>query len=278
MSRVAPRALAARYDGAMRRLDWFLLLSCFCAHPLAGCGSDDSPASDAAPPDSTADAAPDAAIDAGSACGDLALFTGSYVDWDGNSEAPTNTLGAVVSEDGNAQNAVTINAPNGRVVLCLPADAPSLVSFAHPDYLPLRYAFEPAAAGTAFDVRGLTPARADDLFTTLGVTRDAALAQVLVAVRMETANPEAVGAAVTGARVSLGNASAGSFTAASDGTYAAGDTLAGDAFVLFTNTALGAGTTSVTVTPPQGVTCVGPASIPVAAGEIAVTTFACSGS
>jgi hypothetical protein len=255
----------------MRRLDW-LLLSCLCAPLLAGCGSDDSPASDAAPPDAT----PDAPVDAGP-CGDLALFTGSYVDWDGNSEAPTNTLDTVVSEDADPQNAVTITAPNGRVVLCLPGDATSIVSFTHPDYLPLRYAFDPAAAGTAFDIRGLTPARADELFTTLGVTRDPAVAQVIVAVRMETANPEAVGAAVTGARVRLGNLSAGSFTGPGDGTYGAGDTLAGDAFVLFTNTELGGGTTSVTVTPPQGVTCAGPDSVPVAAGAISVTTFACTG-
>ncbi len=265
----------------MRRLDWFLLISCLCAHPLAGCGSDDSPASDAAPRDAALDATADGSIDASGdagACAGLALFTGSYVDWDGNSEAPTNTLDTLVSEDGSAQNSVRITAPNGRVVLCVPDSAPSVVTFIHPDYLPLRYTFDPAAAGTAFDIRGLTPARADELFTTLGVTRDPAAAQVIVAVRREVASPQAVGAAVTGARVSLGNASAGSFTAASDGTYGAGDTLAGDAFVLFTNTEVGSGTTAVTVTPPAGVTCVGPDSIAVAAGEIAVTTFACTGS
>jgi hypothetical protein len=260
----------------MRRLDWFLLISCLCAHPLAGCGPDDSPASDAAPRDAALDAAADGAVDAG-ACGDLALFTGSYVDWDGNSEAPTNTIDTLVSEAGS-QRSVRITAPNGRVVLCVPDGAPSVVTFTHPDYVSLRYTFDPAAAGTAFDIRGLTPARADELFTTLGVTRDLAVAQVIVAVRREAASPEGVGAAVTGARVSLGNASAGSFTAASDGTYGAGDTLAGDAFVLFTNTELGGGTTAVTVTPPAGVTCVGPDSIAVAAGEIAVTTFACTGS
>jgi hypothetical protein len=261
----------------MRRLDWFLLISCLCAHPLAGCGPDDSPASDAAPRDAAPDATADGSIDAGP-CADLALFTGSYVDWDGNSEAPTNTLDTLVSEDGGAQSSVRITAPNGRVVLCLPDGAPSVVTFTHPDYLPLRYTFDPAAAGTAFDIRGLTPARADELFTTLGVTRDPAVAQAIVAVRREAASPQAVGAAVAGARVSLGNASAASFTAASDGTYGAGDTLAGDAFVLFTNTELGGGTAAVTVTPPAGVTCVGPDSIAVVAGEIAVTTFACTGS
>lgn len=263
-----------RYPTGMRSLHVVSLLSCLCAHPLAGCGSDDSPASDAAPPavDAGRDAGPP--VDAGGPCraGEV-LFTGSYQDWDGNSAGPTNTLGTVVA---GAQSSFTINAPNGRVVLCLPAAGTSVVSFTHDDYLPLRYTFDPASAGTAFDIRGLTPGRADELLMGLGVTPDPQLAHVFVAVRMATDNPEAVGAAVTGARVALGNAAAGTFTADQAGVLGAGDTLAGDAFVLFANTELGGGTTTVTVTPPQGLLCTGPETLELAAGELAATTFACA--
>jgi hypothetical protein len=263
----------------MRRPDWVLILSCLCAHPLAGCGADDSPAPDAAPPDAAADAAVDAAPDTGvdaGACRGQVLFTGSYEDWDGNSAGPNNTLGTVVAQADDVQNSTTINAPNGRVVLCLPADETSLVTFTNDDYLPLRYTFEPASAATAFDIRGLTPARADELFVELGLTRDPLLAQVIVAVRMETDNPEAVGAAVTGARVALGNAAAGAFTPDEGGVYGAGDTLAGGAFVLFANTEPVSETTTVTVTPPDGVACTGPDLVSLTAGELAVTTFACA--
>lgn len=252
----------------MRPLNWLVSLSCVCA--LAGCAADDAAEIDASP--GAIDAAPP---DAG-LCPGEAVFTGSYVDWDGNSSGPTNTLGTEVSLEGDPSSSVSINAPNGRVLMCLPADAGAVVTFTHPDYLPLRYTFEPAAAGTAFDIRGLTPARADELFSSLGVVRDPLLAQVLVHVRAETAGPEAVGAGVAGARVSLGNGSAPPFTDVGDGAYGAGDTLIAGDFVLFPNTELDGGTTTVTVTPPAGMTCAGPDSVALAAGELAVTTFACS--
>lgn len=263
----------------MRRLDWSLLRSCLCVLPLAGCGSDNSPATDASPP--RVDGGVDAGLDAGGeldagVCRGQTLFTGSYQDWDGNSAGPSNTLGTVVAQADDAQNSITINAPNGRVVLCLPAGEPSLVTFTNDDYLPLRYTFEPASAATAFDIPGLTPARADELLTGLGITRDPLLAQVIVAVRTETDNPEAVGAPVEGASVTLGNASAGTFTADDGGVYGAGDTLAGGSFVLFANTEPGSGTTTVTVTPPTGLVCTGPERLDLVAGEIAATTFACA--
>jgi hypothetical protein len=255
-----------------------ILLSSLGVHPLAGCGGDDGAAGDAAPPlvDAGADARLDASVDAGLCRSDELLFTGSYQDWDGNSAGPSNTLGTVVAQADDPSNSITINAPNGRVVLCLPPDGTSLVTFTNDDYLPLRYTFDPASAGTAFDMRGLTPARADELLTALGLTRDPLLAQVIVAVRLATDNVEAVGDAVAGASVALGNAAAGTFTADQGGVYGAGDTLAGDAFVLFANTELGGGTTTVTVTPPAGLICTGPESLDLAAGEIAVTTFACA--
>jgi hypothetical protein len=263
----------------MRRPDWSFLLSCLCAPllALAGCG-DDGPGTgpgDAAPPDAApaADAAPPDA--AGPCPPDRVLFTGSYQDWDTNSAGQSNTLGAVVAEAANPDNATTITAPNGRVTLCLPVNETSQVTFTKDDYLPLRYTFNPATVGTAFEIQGLTPARADELFTELGITRDPLLAQVIVAVRLETGNPEAVGAPAEGVRVALGNASAGTFTPDEGGVLVAGDTLAGGAFVLFANTELGSDTTTVTVTSSAGLTCPGPDSIRLAAGEIAVTTFPC---
>ncbi|HWN66192.1 MAG TPA: hypothetical protein VNM90_01065 [Haliangium sp.] len=262
----------------MRRLDWLLLLSCLCAHPLAGCGDDGSPATDAAPPDAApvADAAdPDAAPDAAVPCPGQALFTGSYQDWDTNSAGQSNTLGAVVAQADDPENSMTITAPNGRVSLCLPADQTSEVTFTKDEYLPLRYTFDPMATGTAFEIQGLTPGRADELFTELGVTRDPLLAQVIVAVRYETYNPEAVGAGVDGVRVSLGNAAAGTFTLDEGGVLVAGDTLDGGAFVLFANTELGSGTSTITVTTPFAVGCVDSGSVSVNAGEIAVTTITC---
>jgi hypothetical protein len=264
----------------MRRLDWLLLLSCLCAHPLAGCGDDgpgDGPA-DGAPPDATgADAGIDAGAPDAGPCPGQVLFTGSYQDWDGNSTGPSNTLGTVVAQADDPENATTITAPNGRVVLCLPADETSLVTFTKDEYLPLRYTFAPPPPnrGTAFEIQGLTPARADELFTELGLTRDPLLAQVIVAVRYKASNPEAVGDAAEGVRVGLSNASAGTFTPDEAGVLGAGDTLAGGAFVLFANTEPVSETTTVTVTPPPFVECVGPNLVSVAAGEIAVTTFTC---
>jgi hypothetical protein len=260
----------------MRRLDCVVLISCLCAGALAGC-SDESPPIDSGPPVPVPDAGPDAAIDANTeVCPGQVLFTGSYQDWDGNSTGPNNTLGTVVTQASDVQNATTIGAPNGRVVLCLPADSTSLVNFTNDDYLPLRYTFDPATAVTAFDIQGLTPERADEQLVALGITRDPLLAQVIVAVRMATANPEAVGEAVRGARVVLGNGSAGIFTPDETGVLGADDTLAGGAFVLFANTEPVSETTTVTVTPPAGVTCVGPDLISLTAGAIAVTTFACT--
>lgn len=261
----------------MRRLDCALLTSCLCAGALAGC-SDDGPPIDSGPPVVVPDAALDAAVDANAeVCPGQVLFTGSYQDWDGNSAGPNNTLGTVVAQASDVQNTTTINAPNGRVALCLPADRTSLVTFTNADYMPLRYTFYPASAGTAFDIQGLTPDRADELLITLGLTRDPLLAQAMVAVRYAGANREAVGDAVEGARVTLGNASAGVFTPDESGVLGAGDTLAGAAFVLFANTEPVSETTTVTVTPPAGVTCLGPDTVSLTAGEIAVTTFACTG-
>ncbi len=247
-----------------------------------GCGGDDNPGDptgiDAAPVDASADADASAA-DAG-LCAGQAIFSGAYIDWDGNSGAPQNTLDTVITEVADSSNTFTINAPNGRVEMCLPADATSTLTFANDDYLPLRYTFDPIANATAVDLRGLSPDRADALLTSVGVTRDAASAQVLIAVRQRIDSLDAVGAPVIGAQVSLGNGAAGSFVDTGDGVYGASDTLAIDdadsgGFVLFANTEVAAGTTTVTVTPPTGQVCDGPDSVALAAGELAAATFVC---
>ena len=210
------------------------------------------------------------AADAGM-CGAQLLFTGEYVDWDSTPADAMGIYDAQVAAQSNPDGAVS-SAPNGRVILCLPASAGSVVTFTHPDYLPVRYTVAPAAVDGPFSIRGLTPARADALFSTeLGITRDVAAAQVLVAVRSYPG-----GTPVSGAQVSIGNQNVSSFTDTGDGTYGPGDTLAGGAFVLFGNVETTGGSTTVSVTPPPGTTCDGPSTIDVAAGEVAVTTFSCA--
>lgn len=204
-------------------------------------------------------------------CGTQLLFTGEYVDWDSSQANFRGIFDTQVAAQSDPGDAVT-TAPNGRVILCLPASGGSVVTFTHPDYLPVRYTVEPAAVDGPFSIRGLTPDRADALFTTeLSVTQDEAAAQVLVAVRSYPG-----GTPVAGAQVSIGNQNVGSFTDTGDGTYGPGDTLAGGDFVLFANVETTGGSTTVSVTPPPGTTCEGPSTIDVAAGEIAVTTFSCA--
>lgn len=236
---------------------------------VCGCG-ESSGGADAAIDAGEADAAADAGEpDASGPCAGQLLFTGGYVDWDSSDQAFDGVEFATWTEVADAQNTAT-TAPNGRGILCLPLDARSAVDFTHPDYLDLRYTVDPeAAAMGAFEVRGLTPARADQLFADdLGVARDADSAQVLVAARTYPG-----GAPAAGATVSLGNAHQGAFTDDGTGAYATGDTLAGGAFVLFANVEVGPGQTTVTV---DGVTCVGPSTLDLMAGGLSVTTFACA--
>ncbi|ACY16014.1 hypothetical protein [Haliangium ochraceum] len=258
----------------MPRLD--AILSLAMALPLAatlGACKADPPMTP--PPSPDAGDGPDAGdADAGAGvCGADALFTGSYVDWDGNSTGPNNTLDTELSGGGEG---FTITAPNGRVQMCLPGDASTTVDFVHPDYVPFTYVFAPETAATAFDMRGLTPVRADDLFIALGLTRDTLSAQVLVDVRMQAASAEAVGAPAVGARVLLDSASAGAFSEQDRGVFAAGDTVVGEALIFYANVAVDGGSTALTVTAPAGATCVGPSSLPLVAGAITATTVMCS--
>lgn len=225
-------------------------------------------------PDPVSDAGPDdAAPDASGPCPGELLFTGGYVDWDSTNQAFDGVEFATLLEVANPQN-TAMTAPNGRGALCLPAGVVSLVDFFQGEYLQLRYTVSPQATALGgFEMRGLTQARADALFADdLGLGRDPSKAQVLVAVQVY---PEGIPAA--GAQVTLGNESAGAFVNNGTGRYVAGNAVTSDYFVLFANVDIvGTGKTQVSVTPPQGMTCVGPDTIELVADAISATTFGCT--
>jgi hypothetical protein len=245
---------------------------------LAGCVSDTPSDPDAAPTDAAlTDAAVTDALapDAGVPCPGALLFTGGYEDWDSTDASFDGVEFAQVSQADDSANAAE-TAPNGRVMMCLPARR-TAVDFRQPDYLDLRYVATPGNLALPFDIRGLTPLRADDLFVgELGVARDEQAGYGLVAVRVEPG-----GEPLIGARVQLGNAHAGAFVSDGAGVYGADDTLAAGPFVLFANVAVsgdqGDGQSSVQVTPPDGYQCQGPGTIDVRAGALAATTFVCTG-
>jgi len=214
----------------------------------------------------------DAAVpDAAGPCPGEILFTGEYVDWDSTELDFLGIFDATYTELGNKTNTAS-TAPNGRVELCVAQATDAVFSIAHATYLDAVYTMsaEVNAAGP-FSIRGLTPARADTLLADPLPTRDVGDAQVIVAVRTY---PE--GTPTIGAQVSLGNAHEGAFTSDANADYVSGDTTTDDAFVLFANTVVGGGQTSVTVVPPAATTCVGPSDIAVNAGELAFATFACA--
>lgn len=76
------------------------------------------------------DAAPD--IDNGT-CGALLRFTGEYVDWD-NDTTFCGLPGSVFTVPGVGPK--TINAPNGRVDLCVPDQATTLIDITPPTTIP----------------------------------------------------------------------------------------------------------------------------------------------
>lgn len=233
-----------------------------------GC-ADDSPGDpDAAPaPDALADAA---LPDAGGACPGQLVFTGEYVDWDSTEQAFLGVFDATVAEVGNAQNSAQ-TAPNGRAILCLPAVADSEVSFTHPDYVPVLYSVGAQAnAAVPYAVGGLEPARMAELFSGWGRTVDGGAAQLEVEVRGAADGEPFIGALVT-----LGNAAAGAFTADAAGDFVPGNQLTDGAHVFFANVEVGAGTSTVTVTPPAGASCTGRDSVELAAGQIAALLFVC---
>ena len=243
---------------------------------IAACGNDDPAAFDANPSADgpatidalTFDSTPP---DAAGPCPGGVEFTGGYEDWDSTDQDFLGIVDATYTEVGNKSNTAT-TAPNGRVEMCLEPIGNSVLTITHNTYLDAVYSMSSEAnAAGPFAIRGLTAARADQLFTDISETRDVGDAQVIVAVRLYPG-----GTPVVGAQVSVGNTNDGAFTPNASGAYVSGATTTDDAFVLFANTQLGADTTTVTVTPPNGTTCDGVANIVVAAGELAFTTFACT--
>lgn len=244
----------------------FLALSCRAQEPSVPDAGDVNP--DASPGDAGVDAG---APDAGGPCPGGMAFTGGYEDWDSTPGMFDGVEFATVAQADEPGNSA-MTAPNGRVdTLCLPS-ARTGVDFVQADYLDLRYTATPDTTRLPFAVRGLTPARADDLFAQeLGLARDIQTASVTVSVRYYPS-----GDPVVGARVSLGNGNAGAYTADAAGTFSPGDTLTGSPVVLFANVAVDGGLTTVQVSPPPGVNCQGPADIDVVAGALAATDFVCT--
>ncbi len=227
--------------------------------------------------DGGTDAGSDSDAGSGLCPGELEL-SGAYTDWDYavNSEGPPTTLDTVITQVGAPQNTVTVSAPNGRVNLCVPANAPSIWSFRKDDYLPLNYTVEPAAVAGAIDMHGLTAIRADELFSTFPLTRDTTTAIVLISVRAAADRSDTTGAPMTEVPVDLGNDYAGSFADDDgDGSYTIASSVGTDGLIVFANVELTGGTTTVTLTQPAGLTCAGPSSLALSAGQIAATTFTC---
>lgn len=219
-----------------------------------------------------------------SVCPGQLLFTGEYVDWDSTVANFDGIEDTAVTEVGNPGNTAT-TAPNGRLILCLPSGATSTLDFAQSAYVPLQYTAAPEVmTAGVFALEGFTPARAATLFNDElgGIAVDDQRAHVLVAVfevedpvpmlLQASPSPPAVGAQVA---IGNGNGGSGGFTDNGSGTYVAGATLTDDRFVFFPNVEIAGGMTTISVTPPAGTTCDGPSSIPVIAGRIAATTFAC---
>jgi len=68
-------------------------------------------------------------------CGAMLHFTGEYVDWDKDSDAVfCGLLGSVFDVPGVGPK--TINAPNGRVDLCIPDQATTLIDITPPSTIP----------------------------------------------------------------------------------------------------------------------------------------------
>lgn len=237
----------------------------FASVAAIGCGTssgDDDAVPDAAsqPADAAADAPPPGP-DAFDPCpGPDDYVTGDYVDWDstdtkfkGIAEADVTVVAGPTASDQTS--------PNGRYELCMDASADFDLALTHADYLPVRFPVDADLAGSVASLRGLTPARADELYTALGLTRDPGLGTVIV------------DAALIGTQVELDVAHAGAFTPDASGALVAGDILTHGPIVLFANVT--GAETALTLTPPGGETCDHRATLAVIAGAITFTQAAC---
>ena len=206
---------------------------------LLGCSSNGGGAIDA-----SADAPLDAArgnCDAGEV-----ESQGDWTDWDSTDQQFMGIFDAEISEGANASR----TAPNGRAIICLAAGADHTLAFSHPDYLPMSAALDAGNLGRVYSARGLTPARADDLFSTeLGLTRDPAAGQIHVQLP-------------AGATANIDTTAAGE-VASPDASYA-----------FFANVPPGG--VGLTVTPPSGQSCTAVDTLDVTAGVIAFTAVSCN--
>jgi hypothetical protein len=203
----------------------------------------------------------DAAID-----GAELFFTGEVVDWDSTDTMFCGVFMAGMEVDGDATRHDSTN-PNGRFQLNLapaattrvditPPTAASECVTGNPTYAPIPgivIADQAVIAASGFySVRAMTSPRLTTFFTQVGTPFDSSKAQVFVHVD-GTARPVSIDAAHDA-------------TQAWDGTtWAAGDT---GVNVFFPNVAVGAGTTTISMT---GATGAGPA--PIIAGTITYVTL-----
>lgn len=238
--------------------------ACCAALLLAGCPADDDPAADAAPQD--ADVDPGA--DVFDPCpGQLTFETGLI---DAATGEPPGQL-VTVTELGTGNQSTS--APNGRALLCL--DGGAVVSFSTEGYLERRHVVTEAAAraqartGEALPIELYTPAAADELVTSLGLTRDADTALVYVEARDY---PE--GTPLAGVGVTLDAAFAASFSRDTASRYGAGTDTGTAGGLLFVNAEPAAGA-SFEATSPTSRGCSAPDALDLEAGVLHSTLVAC---
>lgn len=249
-----------------------LLLATLGLSLSAGCGDDGGAQADARPIDAQdpADAAVDAGPDAFVRCPGAVLFTGEYLDWDSSDAMFQGIFDATVTD--TSTNATAQTAPNGRWELCVPAGTAVAATITHADRVPVRYVAAPEviAAGMV-STRGLTLQQVLDLHSAAGINLIGDRAMVLIEVRSHPGLEPVQGATVD----VTGSNQEGTFSVDAAWDLQTGTTTGASGYMFFANVTLGAGSASVTVTPPAGTTCVGPAQLPLAAGEISAASFAC---
>ena len=203
------------------------------------------------------------------ACGDDGsssdlTFMGGYEDWDTAIQF-LGVGGATVTHVDSGVTATT--APNGRSTLELAGVTVSDVTYTATGYLPARYTLDPATHLGPYLVLGISTARLDSFHADLGLTHDPARALVELSVITAAGDP------VDGVSIAIGGATGG-FHQDDTGTWLPGATTAGSPFVVYPNVPItGGGELSLSVLAP--VTCHHPATLHVAAGELAMTTIFC---
>ncbi|MEM9490984.1 MAG: hypothetical protein AAGC55_17680 [Myxococcota bacterium] len=246
------------------------------------CGDDGGDGGDDAGVSDDAGASDAAEVDAAESFCDpgLLFLTGEYIDWDSAPDQFLGVVGAMVSDAADDLPISATTAPNGRLIMCLSDPVRSPLTVSQPDYVRILYTADAAVmAVSAFSLRGLTPARRDLLFTEIGRVRDVERAQLLVSIDVTDGSAPglttAPGEPAIGAGATLDTPGDGTFVRNAAGNYVEGATLSDGRLLLFSNVPIGDGTVGVTITPPAGATCSGPARVTVQAGELSAATFVC---